>query len=231
MYSVFLDSIMLPVAPSRITTRIRNQNTTVNLINEGEVNLLKRPGLTDINFRALIPAARLPFANYTGGFLPPVHFLDALERLKTSPASFQFIVSRMSAGRLLFDTNITVSLEDYMVIEDAANGQDLNIDIRLKQAVPYGTKVIQLQQPTPEAPAQATAQPPRAGGGQLVIGATVIVNGRLHRDSFGAGPGRTLTQYTARVHLINSNPFPIHVTNASGGWLGWVQHGDITVVA
>ena len=49
MYHIYLDDVLLPIAPSKIETKIKNQNKTVNLINEGEVNILKTAGLTEIS--------------------------------------------------------------------------------------------------------------------------------------------------------------------------------------
>ena len=50
MYHFYLAGMELPVTPSKLTVKIKNQNETVNLINEGEVNILKQPGLTSLSF-------------------------------------------------------------------------------------------------------------------------------------------------------------------------------------
>ena len=54
-YSFFFGNVQLPVAPESMEMTINNQNTTINLINDQEVNILKRPGLTEITFDLLIP--------------------------------------------------------------------------------------------------------------------------------------------------------------------------------
>jgi nucleoid-associated protein YgaU len=47
---------------------------------------------------------------------------------------------------ILSDTNLTVTLEDYEIIEDAANnGFDVMVDIKLKQYRPYATKVLNVK--------------------------------------------------------------------------------------
>lgn len=43
MYDVYLDKILLPVTPSNIDMKIKNANKTINLINDGEVNIIKTP--------------------------------------------------------------------------------------------------------------------------------------------------------------------------------------------
>ena len=49
-YEFFLGKCLLPVAPSKLEIKINNANKTLALINEGEINILKKPGLTDIEF-------------------------------------------------------------------------------------------------------------------------------------------------------------------------------------
>ncbi|AZK48788.1 LysM peptidoglycan-binding domain-containing protein [Paenibacillus lentus] len=146
-YNFYLDGVLLPIAPSKLQTKISNKNNTITLINEGEVNLLKRPGLTEITFDVIIPQMQYPFASYQDGFKPAAYFLDKIEKLKTEESKFQFIVSRVSPkGNLLFDTNIKVSLEDYTITEDAKNGFDLMISIKLKQYRDFGVKTATITQ-------------------------------------------------------------------------------------
>lgn len=141
-----MDRVQLPVAPSTMSMKINNKNEVITLINEGEVNILKKPGLTDIDFEVEFPNANYPYAVYPNGFQPASYFLDHLEKLKLSEEPFQFIVNRMKPeGSLLFDTNMTVSLEDYTIDEDAENGFDIKTTITLKQFRPFGTKKINIK--------------------------------------------------------------------------------------
>lgn len=156
-YIVYLDSVALPVTPSKIQMRIKNQNKTITLINDGEVNILKDAGLSEVTFTAMIPHVKYPFAFYPGGFKEVSFYLDKLEQLKLNKEPFQFICSRTSpSGGLLFDTNIKVSLEDYKIEEDASNGQALNVIITLKQYKDYGTKRVNIVQKVSTAVASAS---------------------------------------------------------------------------
>ncbi|WP_346234493.1 LysM domain-containing protein [Lysinibacillus telephonicus] len=149
MYNFFLDGVQLPVAPSSMTLKINNKNETITLINESEVNILKKPGLTDIDIEVEFPNVRYPFAIYPNGFQPASFYLEKIEQLKLSQEPFPFIVNRMKPnGFLLFDTNMTVSIEDYEIEEDAENGFDIVVSIKLKQYRPYGTKRLNLKSST-----------------------------------------------------------------------------------
>lgn len=153
-YDLYLGKMLMPVTPSKIQMAIDNQNKTITLINDGEINLLKTAGLTTIKFTLLIPQVSYPFARYGGsGFISAETYLNYFEQLKTAKEPFQFIVSRcLPTGKLLFDTNITVSLEDYTITEEAKNGFDLEVSISLKQYKHFATKTISVEIPSPTAP-------------------------------------------------------------------------------
>jgi LysM repeat protein len=156
-YDFYFGKMRLPVPPQKLQVKINGNNKTMTLINEGEINVLKMAGLTDISLTVLLPNVKYPFAHYDGGFKNASYFLDEFQRLKTNTDDkgkylpFQFIVSRvLPNGTVLFDTNIKVSLEDYKIVDDAKSGFDITVDISLKQHKPYGTKIVEVKQPTVE---------------------------------------------------------------------------------
>lgn len=156
-YTFFFGKLQFPVTPDKLTVKIKNQNKTTTLINDGEINILKLPGLTEIEFDACFPQVRYPFASYPQGFQPPEYYMQAFEALKKNREPFQFIVSRASpAGKRYFSTNLRVSLEDYSVKEDAKEGNDVTISFNLKQYRDYGTKPVKI---TPKKTVKKTAAP------------------------------------------------------------------------
>ena len=143
MYYFYMGSVLLPISPESFSLKVKNANKTLTLINEGEINILRDAGLTELDFKVLIPAVQYSFAKYDDGFKRPSYYLDYFEKLKTSKQPFQFIVSRyMPDGKMLFDTNMRVSLEDYKVDEKSQEGFDLVVSISLKQYKYYGTKIV-----------------------------------------------------------------------------------------
>lgn len=146
-YYFFMGEKMLPVAPGKLSVKINNGNKTINLINDGEVNLLKKAALTEISFEVLLPNNEYPFADYDSFSMSYAEsYLSDFKSLKLSKDPFQFIVARMTSDwTFLFDTNLTVSLEEYEIIEDANNGTDVMASIRLKQYKSYGTKTATIK--------------------------------------------------------------------------------------
>lgn len=231
MYSIYLDKVLLPIAPKSIKIGFSSQNKTLNLINHGEINILKDPGLLDIEFDAMLPNTKYPFSIYKDGFESADKFIDKINKLKTDKKPFQFIVTRTRPdGTPLFNTNIKVSLEEYEINEDAEEGFDVILSIKLKQYKPYSTKKIKIEKSKDEDNKQeAKVEEKReADESKIMIGSDVIVNGRLHRDSYGKGAGQTRTNYKGKINLINEKgSHPYHVTTPEGSHLGWVTKDSV----
>lgn len=158
-YEFYMDKMLLPITPSKINIKIKNQNKTFNLINDGEINILKSAGLSEIDFEATLPNVKYPFAVYKSGFITANHFLNQLELLKTNKKPFQFIITRLFPnGKSLYSTNIKVSLEDYTIKEDSKQGLDVIVSIKLKQYKDFGTKTcnVTIKQSKPVATVTTT---------------------------------------------------------------------------
>lgn len=182
-YDFYLDRCLLPVPPDSLQISINNGNKTIKLMNEGEVNLLKAAELTDIELECLIPQVEYPFAVYRSGFQGAEYFLNYFEQLKVNGKPFQFIVSRRRAdGQTLFGTNMKVSLEEYRVTEDAEEGLDLKVKIKLKQYRNYGIRTVTVKGAVTE-----------TGGNQ-----TCSVSIRQNRSQEGAPDTGKTRSYTVR---------------------------------
>lgn len=232
MYSIFLDGWRFPVTPSKLDVKIKGKNKTLTLVNDGEINFLKTPGLTEIdNLEAVFPTlAAYPFAVYTGGFQPPEYFLTKLETLMTSKKPAQFIVSRVSpAGKLLFGTNMKVSVEDYTIQENASDGLDVTVSIKLKQYRDYATKTIRIE--TKPAPVQTgPAGNPTGAPKPLKIGDVVDFMGNRHYVSSTGDKGYSARPGEAKITLISSgakHPYHLIHTDRTSNVYGWVNAADI----
>ncbi len=226
-YSFYLDRVLLPVTPSKLQIKIKNQNKNINLINGGEVSLLKKAGLSSIDFNFLLPNIIYPFASYTDGFKKASFYLQKLEELKQSLAPFQFIVVRLTPGGLpLYNSNIKVSLEEYSITEDVKNGLDVVVDIKLKQYRDIKLKTFTLSETNGKV---ITVTNNRSSNSEyLGIGSNVILNGRVYRDSHGNGAGIEKLNYQCKINFVNLNgTHPYHVTTPNGEWLGWVSSSSI----
>lgn len=134
MYDIYIDRMLIPVNPDKITYSMKNRNETVSLINASEVNLLKSEGLKEISFKIVLPAFRYPYLNTLQGFNKPGYYLDKLQRLKRDRKVFQFIVSRRYPNRKgYFSTNMKVTLEEFTYSDDTDEFMDIPVEIKLKE--------------------------------------------------------------------------------------------------
>ena len=173
-YTMFLNKIQFPVMPGKLRLRIKGKNRTMTLVNDGEINFLKLPGLTEISFDVLLP---MRTAYYAPDARPPDYYLGELEQMASSLAPVRWIISRVDPrGWRLYDNNMSMSLESYDVTEDADNGSDVVVSLTLKQYKDFGTKTVQLLS-TPEAPLAAMVENPREQSGAPKIQTYTVVSG------------------------------------------------------
>lgn len=235
-YDFYLDKCLLPIAPKKLEIKINNANDTITLINEGEINLLKTAELTDIDFECMLPNVQYPFATYNGEFKNSKYFLDYFEKLKTSKKPFQFIVSRaFPTGKALFSTNIKVSLEDYKITEQATDGFDVTVKVKLKQYRDYGTKTVNIK--ISQSKPKATVEKPRAGtppaSKSYKTGDIVNFHGGTHYySSYSGAKGYSARAGKAKITLDpncagNGGAHPWHLihTDSSSNVYGWVDNG------
>ena len=78
-YDFYLGLCLLPITPDKLTVKINNANSTLTLIDEGQINILKKAELTDVEFECRIPQTKYPFAKYKTGFLGASFFLSYFE--------------------------------------------------------------------------------------------------------------------------------------------------------
>lgn len=237
-YKVYIDKVLLPIAPTSIELTVNNKNETFVLANDVEINEVKKPGLTDIVLNdILLPQVKYPFATYEGEYKKADYYLKIFEDLKTNGKPFQLIIVRtLPNAKLLFDTNIKVSIEDYTFIDDVENGFDITVSINLKKYVDYATKTFKIEDTIDtQKPTIKPVPPPRpqsSSNKSVTIGCEIILNGRVHRDSYGSAPGKTFSNYRGKVNFVKTDgrSHPYHVTNPSGGWLGWVTKNSVQVI-
>lgn len=150
MYQFYFGNVLLPVAPQELKLKIKNQNTALQLVSEGELNILKSPGLTELAFTLLLPSRPYAFAKYDGAFRDAAYYLSLFERLKTERRVFELTVLRYTDGgtKLPWDTNMKCALESYTIREAAEQGFDFEVEISLKQYVPYGVKTLTIKNDT-----------------------------------------------------------------------------------
>ena len=144
-YYFYLGNVLLPIPPSKLELKISNNNKTYDLINYSQINVLKNPGLSSLEFEVVLPNTKYPFAMYKNNFQNAKYYLGVLENLKVNRSAFQFIVVRkFPNSKDIFNTNIKVALEEYTITDTTEEGFDTKVKIKLKQYKEYSTKKVQV---------------------------------------------------------------------------------------
>ncbi len=228
MYSLYLNGVRFPVTPPKVTIKIKNQNKTVNLINEGEVNLLKGAGLTEIQIDSLLlpGVQRYPFAVYPDGFHRASYYLNFLDNWKRNRKKIVFLLSRATPNRkrAMWDTRMTVSIEDYEITDSTENGFDTVVKIKFKQYKPWGTK--KLVQKTNKNTGKKTAIVKKTRSHKAIEKSYVVVKGdcliKIAKKQLNDS-SRWKEIYTLNKTVIESTAKKHGMKSSSNGW--WIFPG------
>ena len=136
------DVLTFPITPSELSIKVGSNNKIVTLISEGDINILKSPSLTEVEFDARFPMRQYPYARTFSKF---ENYWNKFKELKEKKKSFRFIVARTTPrGSRTWDTNLLMALEDMTIKESADEGDDVIISFTLKQYKEYGIKTVKL---------------------------------------------------------------------------------------
>lgn len=235
-YAFYIDSVLLPVPPEKMTVSIKDNDKTVTLINTGEVNILKKAGLTEFSFDLLLPQVEYSFASYENGFQSADYYLNKLKSLKAGRKPFPFVVTRyLPNGEKLFTTGgdndisgeFTVSLSDYEIKEDAEELFDLTVSVKLKLYRNYGTKTLTFSSDG----TTATAQQTRSTAAKKAETSYTVVSGdtlwSIARRKLGDG-----SQYT-KIYSLNQSTIEAEAKKhgkTSSGNGHWIYPGTVLIL-
>lgn len=138
MYLFYLDDMLLPITPSKISTKVGGNNKTMELANSGEINLIKFPKLTEYSFDFEL-VHDIENIKYRASTHEPKDILDFLESAKANKKVVVFRVLRKVGRKVRFPLEAKVTVESYDIEEDSDNNSDITVSLILKQFRPYRT--------------------------------------------------------------------------------------------
>lgn len=126
--------ITIPLPPEAFNTDVSCGNETVEIINIGEINILKDINLRDFNFKILLPKNNVLTAIKDSEFKEPIFYLAKFREYVANKKPVRFFITRLlPSGKEIFKGNLLVSFEDYTVEENAGEEGDFWVDIKLKE--------------------------------------------------------------------------------------------------
>ncbi len=125
---------ILPLAPEYLKTHEKSLNKIIELMNGGEVNLLRGLALRDLNLKILLPKNNVITEMSEQEFHKPAFYLDRFRNFIANKKPVRLTVTRhMQNGETIFAGNILVSFEDYRVFENAGEEGDFWVELNLKE--------------------------------------------------------------------------------------------------
>lgn len=149
--------VRLPITPSAISISIEGNNDEISLIDGTNINLLRSPKLMEISFDAMFPEWELPFSYSDSKYQKMPYdfewYYTFFSGLMSEKCMARFIVTRpnppyIGKERQQWDTNLLVTIEEMNIKQDVESyGITPCISFKLKQARPYGVRVITTNDP------------------------------------------------------------------------------------
>lgn len=222
--------IQFPVNPEDIKIKSSSGNETQEVVKLGEVSTLRDSKLASLEFSSFFPVQNdgSPYILTKNRFRDPDFYLDFLIKIRDAHKPCRFLISDTKI-------NMVVSIEDFEYGFESGD-VDVYYSLGLKQYREVRVREVNIsdyQSTRPKYTPPPPPPPPRPAPAskQVTIGCTVILNGQLHRDSYGAGPGQTRSNFQGKINFINlKGSHPYHVTTMDGGWQGWVLASCVQVV-
>lgn len=222
--------VQIPVNPSTFNVSTSGNNSTTEIITLGEIIVPKKKKLSSISWESFFPYdSWYPAIRTKGGFKSAAFYLSFLDQIRDACKPCHLTVTGIG-----FDEEVVIDSFEYY--HQAGDHEDTYYSITFKKYQPYSVSVIsknsatnQLKKTTGVGTVSPQAKVTPAPK-EITIGCDVILNGRVHYDSYGSEPGKTFTNYKGKVNLINKKgSHPYHVTTPSGGWLGWVTKESVVL--
>lgn len=184
------DVLTFPITPAELKIKVGSNNKVITLINEGDINILKSPSLIEVEFEARFPMRNYPYSRNPSQFQS---YFDKFKELKEEKKPFRFIVVRSTIGGKTgtWDTNLYMALEDFEILENADEGDDVLISFKLKQYKDYGVKTLKTESASSTTTSTSTTSRPTDSAGTDTNKSYTIKSGdtlyALAKSAYGDG--------------------------------------------
>ena len=222
--------VQMPVNPETFNVSTSGNNETMEIITLGEIVIPKKKKLSSIKWDSFFPYdSWYPAIRTKGSFQSAEFYLTFLDKIRDDCKPCHLTVTGIG-----FDEDVVI--ESFEYYHQAGDHEDTYYSISFTKYQSYGVSIVskddKSNQPksttavgtvSPQAAVTPTAK-------EITIGCEVILNGRVHYDSYGSKPGKTFTNYRGKVNLINQKgSHPYHISTPSGSWLGWVSKESVVL--
>ena len=231
--------IRLPVNPEKLPVVREADNSEYNVLGIGQIMAARTPKLRKVTISSYFPGREFSEVLTAGRFEPPEFYLRFFEAAMKDKVPVLYTPVRYYEDGEPFlsgDMGFPVLVAQFTTEERGGETGDFYYDLTLTEYRDYAPQRMQVQKNEDAQAVKVTTEPARAiPQGQLYVRATAIMNGPYYYSSYGDEPHGNGNGRTVCVsRLVTTDPqraYPVHVTTAQGGALGWVRKDSLQVVS
>ena len=221
-FGVFLTSyktsktIQLPVNPAELKFNYENDDQSQTIVNLGEINRLGNLKLVGVTIDSVFPKYK---TTYLADDQPeePDYYIDWIKKIQKAKGLIRLVVATTKISMCMTIVSFNYGFEDGF-------DEEYKYTLELKQYREFeATKISKSKKKKKAKKGKKRIAPPKKFG----VHSKVIVNGRLHLDSNGNGPGAY--EKNAKRQVINiatGHKYPICV-GINGIARGWVKKSEV----
>ena len=221
-FGVFLTSyktsktIQLPVNPAELKLNYENDDQSQTVVNLGEINRLGNIKLVGITIESVFPQYK---TTYLADDQPeePDYYIDWIKKIQKAKGLIRLVVATTKISMCMTIASFNYGFEDGF-------DEEYKYTLELKQYREFeATKISKSKKKKKAKKGKKRVAPPKKFG----VHSKVIVNGRLHLDSNGNGPGAYEKNAKRQViNIASGHKYPICV-GINGIARGWVKKSDV----
>lgn len=228
----------LPVNPEEIEVTHSSVDKTEEIAGLGEILIPQKPGLREVTFDSFFPGYDDP---YVHDYRNPRTLAKAFEKAWKARTKCRLIISRS----IDYDTNMQCVISDWKVSDRGGEPDDLYYSVTFREYRSYGVSQMTVVSGTGTtttanepganltaadgAPSQrvtvSTTTVREMDTPQMVVGASVVLNGEYYHDPQASGSAGTANGDSATLTRIDSgNAAPYYVAG-----FGWFTESSVSL--
>lgn len=211
------ETIQLPVNPAELKLKYEGDDQSQTVVNLGEINRLGDLKLVGIIIESVFPNYETTYTA-TSELQEPQFYIDYIRDVQDAKNHMQLVVANTKISMPMTVASFEYGFEDGF-------DEEYKYSLELKQYREFKAVKISAKKKKKKKSKKGKKRisPPKKFG----VHSNVIVNGRLHLDSNGNGPGAY--EKNAKRTVINiatGHKYPICV-GIGGAARGWVKKSDV----
>ena len=226
----------LPVNPEEIEVSHPHVDKTAEVAGLGEILIPQKPGLREITFNSFFPGDDDP---YVHNYRNPRTLAKAFERAWKERTKCRLIIARS----ISYDTNMQCVISDWKITDKGGEPDDLYYSVAFREYRSYGVSEMTVVNGTATATNEPGTNLTPADGAlsqrvtvstttvremdtpQMVVGASVLLNGEYYFNPQAVGTAGTANGDTATLTRIDDgNTAPYYVEG-----FGWFAASSVTL--